>query len=85
MGVYLITNKKFFFEIAFFWGLSGNLLAMVTPDLKYHFPDLEYATFFFGHGLLFVTIIFACLCLKTSLTKRYKSHPTCKKRNTIYL
>ena len=67
MGVYLITNKKFFFEIAFFWGLSGNLLAMVTPDLKYHFPDPEYATFFFGHGLLVVAIIFACLCLKTSL------------------
>jgi len=67
MGLFLILKKEFLFEIAYFWGLSGNLLAMVTPDMKYGFPNLEFTMFYFGHGLLLLSILFACVCLKTNL------------------
>ena len=67
MGLFLILKKEFLFEIAYFWGLSGNLLAMVTPDMKYGFPNLEFIMFYFGHGLLLLSILFACVCLKTNL------------------
>jgi len=67
MGLFLILKKEFLFEIAYFWGLSGNLLAMVTPDMKYGFPNLEFIMFYFGHGLLLLTILFACVCLRTNL------------------
>jgi hypothetical integral membrane protein (TIGR02206 family) len=67
MGLFLILKKEFLFEIAYFWGLSGNLLAMVTPDMKYGFPNLEFTMFYFGHGLLLLSILFACVCLRTNL------------------
>jgi len=67
MGLFLILKKEFLFEIAYFWGLSGNLLAMVTPDMKYGFPNLEFTMFYFGHGLLLLSILFTCVCLKTNL------------------
>ncbi len=67
MGLFLILKKEFLFEIAYFWGLSGNLLAMVTPDMKYGFPNLELIMFYFGHGLLLLSILFACVCLRTNL------------------
>ena len=67
MGLFLILKKEFLFEIAYFWGLSGNLLAMVTPDMKYGFPNLEFTMFYFGHGLLLFSILFACVCLRTNL------------------
>ena len=67
MGLFLILKKEFLFEIAYFWGLSGNLLAMVTPDMKYGFPNLEFIMFYFGHGLLLLSILFTCVCLRTNL------------------
>jgi len=67
MGLYLLIKKEIFFEIAYFWGLSGNLLAMVTPDMKYSFPHPQFIMLFFGHGMLMLGIMFACICLKTDL------------------
>ena len=62
-----LIKKEIFFEIAYFWGLSGNLLAIVTPDMKYSFPHPQFIMLFFGHGMLMLGIMFACICLKTDL------------------
>ena len=48
MGIYILTKVKFFFEVAYFFGLTGNLLAMVTPDLDYSYPDPEFITYYFA-------------------------------------
>jgi hypothetical integral membrane protein (TIGR02206 family) len=37
-------------ELAWFWGLTATLQAVLTPDLGYTFPDLLYITFFVTHG-----------------------------------
>src|SRR5215207_5385186 len=33
-------------ELAWFWGLTATLQAVLTPDLDHTFPDLLYLTFF---------------------------------------
>ena len=68
MGIYILTKVKFFFEVAYFFGLTGNLLAMVTPDLDYSYPDPEFITYYFGHGLLFLTVFYVCICTDVKLT-----------------
>ncbi|MGH7162261.1 MAG: TIGR02206 family membrane protein [Planctomycetota bacterium] len=47
------------FEFAYFWGLSGTLLAMATPPLAHGFPDPEFVHYFLVHsggvgGVLFL-------------------------------
>jgi len=37
-------------ELAWFWGLTATLQAVLTPDLGHTFPDILYVTFFVTHG-----------------------------------
>jgi hypothetical integral membrane protein (TIGR02206 family) len=37
-------------ELLWFWGMSGTLLAMVTPDLWETWPDWRFVTYFLLHG-----------------------------------
>tara|TARA_Y100000768_G_scaffold118543_1_gene87535 strand:+ start:9110 stop:9820 length:711 start_codon:yes stop_codon:yes gene_type:complete len=68
VGIFLITYKRIFFEVSFFWGIGGGLNALITPDVPRNFPDPEYILFFFGHGILMIAILFACLGLKNRPT-----------------
>ena len=68
MGIFILTKVKFFFEVAYFFGLTGNLLAMVTPDLDYSYPDPEFITYYFGHGLLFLSVFYVFICTSVILT-----------------
>ena len=45
-------------ELAWFWGLTATLQALLTPDLGYAFPDLLYFTYFVTHG---GAIVAACM------------------------
>ncbi len=37
-------------ELAYFWGLSGSLQALLTPDLHQAFPDYWWIKFFITHS-----------------------------------
>jgi hypothetical integral membrane protein (TIGR02206 family) len=37
-------------ELLWFWGMSGTLLAMITPDLWETWPDWRFVTYFLLHG-----------------------------------
>jgi hypothetical integral membrane protein (TIGR02206 family) len=63
IGIFLITKKRLFFEVAFFWGIGGGINALITPDIPNSFPDPQYILFFFGHGLLIIAIAYACISL----------------------
>ena len=45
-------------ELAWFWGLTATLQALLTPDLGYAYPDLLFFTYFVTHG---GAIVAACL------------------------
>ena len=68
IGIFLLTKKRIFFEVSFFWGIGGGLNALLTPDVPKNFPDPQYVLFFVGHGLLIIAIVFASLGLKNRPT-----------------
>jgi len=39
-------------EVVYFWGGSGTLLAMLSPELAWGFPRWEFVVFFGLHGLV---------------------------------
>jgi hypothetical integral membrane protein (TIGR02206 family) len=46
------------FEFAYFFGLGGTALAMLTPDIAHGFPDPLFIKFFIGHGGIVVGTVF---------------------------
>lgn len=48
--VALITRAGWAVAVVYYWGLSLNLMALLTPDLNYNFfPPLEYGMFWLAH------------------------------------
>jgi hypothetical integral membrane protein (TIGR02206 family) len=68
IGIFLLTKKRLFFEVSFFWGIGGGLNALLTPDIPNNFPDPHYILFFVGHGFLMVAIAYASISLKNRPT-----------------
>jgi len=53
-------------ELTYFWGLAGTLQAVITPDLSYGFPQIEFFEFVVGH----LGIVIAALYLVVGLRRR---------------
>ena len=49
------------YEVVYFWGTGGVLAALLTPDLHVVFPHPLFIIFFVGHGLAFLSVMFATL------------------------
>ncbi|UCG72422.1 MAG: TIGR02206 family membrane protein [Chromatiales bacterium] len=54
----LIWRSYAVFEVAYFWGLIGTVQAILTPDIPFGFPSLVFLTFFLGHGLVIVGVVY---------------------------
>lgn len=54
----LATRNRLACEALYFWGYTGTLLAMVTPDINAGFPSLRFASYFGLHGAVVVTAAF---------------------------
>ncbi|MDB2628665.1 TIGR02206 family membrane protein [Gammaproteobacteria bacterium] len=66
MIVYLLRQNapKILFYCAYFWGICGATMAMVTPDLEYGFPHGEYSPFFWGHSLILLAVFYVLMVRK---------------------
>jgi hypothetical integral membrane protein (TIGR02206 family) len=62
--VALLTGRERWLEVAYFWGIGGTLQAILTPDLKYAFPDIRFLTFFIAHSGIVVAIAFMMILKK---------------------
>jgi hypothetical integral membrane protein (TIGR02206 family) len=62
--VALLTGRERWLEVAYFWGIGGTLQAIITPDLKYAFPDIHFLTFFISHSGIVVAIAFMMIVKK---------------------
>lgn len=62
--VALLWRGQVPYEMAYFWGLAGTLQALITPDLKYDFPDIRFLTFFISHGGTLVAVAFLTFAVK---------------------
>ncbi len=67
--VALLTANRFWFEVAYFWGVGGTLQAILTPDLHYGFPDFRFFSFFISHSGIVIGVLFLML------TRRLRPYP----------
>jgi hypothetical integral membrane protein (TIGR02206 family) len=54
----LWSPRPLLFELAYFWGLTASLQAVLTPDLDDAFPSLFFFTYFATHGGAVVAALF---------------------------
>ncbi|MDB3952052.1 TIGR02206 family membrane protein [Gammaproteobacteria bacterium] len=58
---FLLGGPSILYKCAFFWGLAGATMAIITPDIE--FLDLDYAFFMVGHGMIIIGIMYATVAL----------------------
>ena len=63
------TGNQRWFEVAYFWGIGGTLQAVLTPNLRFGFPDWRFVSFFTSHCGIIVGVVFLML------TRRYRPYP----------
>src|SRR6266702_2738506 len=63
------TASQRWFEVAYFWGIGGTLQAVLTPNLRYGFPDWRFISFFTSHCGIIISVVFLML------TRRYRPYP----------
>lgn len=59
----LAWRQALLVEIAYFWGLGGTLQALLTPDLRDHFPSFPYLQFYATHDLVVLAALFLVIGL----------------------
>jgi hypothetical integral membrane protein (TIGR02206 family) len=63
------TGSQRWFEVAYFWGIGGTLQAILTPNLRFGFPDWRFISFFTSHSGIIIGVVFLML------TRRYRPYP----------
>lgn len=64
VAVTLLAPNQRSFELAYFWALAGTLLASITPDLAYDFPDIRFVLFFFYHAIIITSVLYMTFGLR---------------------
>ena len=57
--IYFFTKKREFFLFAFFAGFSGAGMAILTPDVTYNFPHIDYIRHMIGHSMILLGVTYA--------------------------
>jgi len=76
--VALLTGRRAWFEVAYFWGIGGTLQALLTPNLPFGWPDIRCISFFVAHSGIIVGIIFMML------VHRYRPYLTSLLRTFVW-
>ena len=61
---YLLTGNKHLFNFAFFWGIAGAGMAILTPNSVHAFPSVDYLANQYGHSLILLGISVAIIVFK---------------------
>ena len=74
--LYFITKRKEFFLFAFFAGISGAGMALITPDVLYAFPNIDYIRHMVGHSMILLGVSYAII-IDNQRPKFHDVHRTC--------
>ncbi len=59
IGIALINGKRgLAFEVIYFWTFAGASMAMLTPDLAWGWPDLNYQMYMLTHWILLMGALY---------------------------
>ena len=67
-GLFLLTRDTRLFDFAYFWGMGGGTMALLTPDVEFTFPHIDFISLFSSHGLVFFTIIYILVVIRQYVT-----------------
>jgi len=59
--IYLLTKKREFFLFAFFFGIAGGGMSILTPDVEYGFPYVPYIQNQIGHMMIILGVSYAMI------------------------
>ena len=59
--LYFITQKRDFFIFAFFFGIAGGGMSILTPDTVYGFPYVGYIQSQIGHTMILMGVTYAMI------------------------
>ena len=59
--IYLLTKNKDFFLFAFFFGILGGSMSLLTPDTVYGFPYIGYIQNQIGHTMILLGVSYAMI------------------------
>lgn len=55
----LLKPKQWMVDLVYFWGFTGSLIALISPDTStFTYPHFMFVQYFIGHGLLIFTSIY---------------------------
>ena len=57
--LYFLTQKREFFVFAFFFGIAGGGMSILTPDTVYGFPYVGYIQSQIGHTMILMGVTYA--------------------------
>jgi hypothetical integral membrane protein (TIGR02206 family) len=57
-AVALLTLEEHTFDLAYYWGIAGSGMAILTPYLRVPLNTLQSFQFFLGHSLLIVGVLY---------------------------
>ena len=59
VGVYALwSGKGWAFSLLYYWGLTLTSQALITPQLEFDFPHLQFVMFWFSHCLVVLAAIY---------------------------
>jgi hypothetical integral membrane protein (TIGR02206 family) len=59
----LIRNSYRAFEIAYFWGLGGALMALLSPGDIFYFPHMLNIIFYSSHSLIIIGVLYMAIVI----------------------
>ena len=59
--IYLLTKRREFFLFAFFFGIAGGGMSILTPDVEYGFPYVPYIQNQIGHMMIILGVTYAII------------------------
>lgn len=81
--VTLIRPNQLGYELSYFWSLCGTVQALVTPDVKFDFPDAQFIVFFLGHAGIIAAVLF--LTFGARMRPNLRSIPRVMLWSIVYL